>query len=138
MKTAITGAVLLALAFGGHARGGEAAPSQAVVPDGSHTVLTVAHFAQIQKFILDQGKRRTYCNMFNHNPCWQFRDFNAYLNPPDQGNINCEIGKSAFDILVIQVTKPGPSYSSTGTLPWTGRRMGFVSNSTTLAQSQRL
>ena len=47
--------------------------------------------------------------MFNNNPCWKFPDFNAYLNPPDQRNINCEIGKSAFDILVIQVTKPGPA-----------------------------
>ena len=109
MKTAITGAVLLVLALAGHARGAEAASSQAVVSDGSHTVLTVAHFARIQKFILDKGKRRTYCNMFNNNPCWEFPDFNAYLNPPDQRNINCEIGKSAFDILVIQVTKPGPT-----------------------------
>ncbi len=94
---------------GGHARGAEAASSQAVVSAGSHTVLTVAHFVRIQKFILDKGKRRTYCNMFNNNPCWKFPDFNAYLNPPDQRNINCEIGKSAFDILVIQVTKPGPA-----------------------------
>jgi antitoxin component YwqK of YwqJK toxin-antitoxin module len=110
MKTAIAGAVILTLALGGHVRAAEAASSQAVVSDGSHAVLTVAHFARIQKFILDEGKRQTYCNMFNHNPYWKFADFNAYLNPPNQGNINCEIGKSPFDILVIQVTKRGPNY----------------------------
>jgi hypothetical protein len=108
-KIAIAGTVLLALVIGWHARGAEAESPIAVVSDGSNMVLTVANFVRIQKFILDQGKRQTYCNMFNDNPYWAFPEFNAYLNPSDQRNINCEIGKSEFNTLVIQVTKLGPN-----------------------------
>lgn len=81
--------------------------SAAGLSDGSVTVLSVTNFVRIRQFILDQGKRQTYCNMFNHNPAWRFPDFNTYLNPPDQKNINCEIGKSEFNTLVFQVCGPG-------------------------------
>ncbi|TET38025.1 MAG: hypothetical protein E3J72_04130 [Planctomycetota bacterium] len=78
------------------------------ISDSSGSILKVANFVRIRDFILGQGRRQTYCNMFNNNPYWGFSDFNAYLNPPDQGNINCEIGKSEFNNLVIQVTAPAP------------------------------
>jgi hypothetical protein len=107
MKTIIADVVLLVLALGGQTHGAAVESSTAVVSDGANPVLTVANFARIKKFILDQGKRQTYCNMFNNNPYWAFREFNAYLNPPDQRNINCVIGKSEFNILVIQETEHG-------------------------------
>lgn len=70
-------------------------------------LLTVANFIRIREFILAGGQRRTYCNMFNHNPHRAFPGFDAYLNPPDQRNINCEPGKSEFNRLVIQTNGPG-------------------------------
>jgi hypothetical protein len=86
------------------ARGTGVESSTAAVPDGSDAVLTMEHFVRIQQFILAQGKRMTYCTRFGNNPYWAFPDFNAYLNPPDQRNINCTIGESEFNTLVIQVT----------------------------------
>jgi hypothetical protein len=69
--------------------------------------LTVESFVRIRTFILEQGHRQTYCNMFNHNPHWAFPGFDAYLNPPDQRNINCEPGRSEFNRLVIQTNGRG-------------------------------
>jgi hypothetical protein len=108
MIPAIAGTVLLAL--GWQADGAEVESSTAIVPDGSNAVLTVANFVRIQGFIIAQGKRRTYCNMYGNNPYWAFPGFNGYLNPPDQSNINCEIGKSEFNTLVIQVMQPRTTY----------------------------
>jgi hypothetical protein len=108
MNLAIAGRVLLAL--GWLADGAEVESSTAIVPDGAHAVLTVANFVRIRGFILAQGKRRTYCNMYGNNPYWAFPRFNAYLNPPDQRNIDCEIGKSEFNTLVIQVMQPITTY----------------------------
>ncbi len=108
MNLAIAGTVLLAL--GWQADGAEVESSTAIVPDDSNAVLTVANFVRIRGFILAQGKRRTYCNMYGNNPYWAFPGFNAYLNPPDQRNVNCEIGKSEFNTLVIQVMQPRTTY----------------------------
>jgi len=110
MEIIVAGTVLLMSVIGLQTHDDQVGLSTAVIPDGSNTVLTVANFTRIQKFILDQGKRETYCNKFNNNPYWAFQEFNAYLNPPDQRNIYCEIGKSEFNILVIQANKPGTDY----------------------------
>jgi hypothetical protein len=80
--------------------------SEVVVKAGSHKTLTVANFTRIRQFILRQGQRQTYCQKYNNNPHWAFNGFNAYLNPPDQRNIRCEIGKSDFPWLVFQTTMP--------------------------------
>jgi hypothetical protein len=66
------GVAFLALALGGQVRGSGIEISTAVVPDGSNAVLTIANFVRIKKFILAQGKRKTYCNMYNDNPFWAF------------------------------------------------------------------
>ncbi len=92
------------------ARGTGIESSNAAVPDGSDPVLTMEHFVRIRKFILAQGERMTYCTRFGNNPYWPFPGFNAYLNPPDQGNIDCKTGQSEFNTLVIQVTGPRTSY----------------------------
>jgi hypothetical protein len=109
VKAAIGGAVLLALAFGGQVRGSGIETATAVVPDGSSAVLTVANFVRIKKFVLAQGKRKTYCNRYNNNPYWAFPAFNAYLNPADPGNINSETGNFEFNELVIQANVPQPA-----------------------------
>jgi hypothetical protein len=109
VKAAIGGAVLLALAFGGQAFGAGIETATAVVADGSSAVLTVANFVRIKKFILAQGKRKTYCNRYNNNPYWAFPAFNAYLNPADPGNINSETGNFEFNELVIQASVPQPA-----------------------------
>jgi len=110
MNAAIAVGVLLAVILGVDLPGAKVEFSTAIVADGSNPVLTVANFVLIRKFILSQGKRLTYCNMFSDNPYWPFPGFNSYLNPPDQRNINCEIGRSEFNTLVIQVTAPHTKY----------------------------
>jgi hypothetical protein len=95
--------------IGCHAQADRPGTAAVVVRDGSDNVLTVRSFERIQRFILNEGQRRTYCNKFNNNPYWAFTDFNVYLNPPDQRNINCEIGRSEFNDLVVQVSRTGPT-----------------------------
>ena len=110
MNAAIGGMVFLFLALAGQGWGEGVEVSTAVVPDGSNDALTLPNFIRIREFMLSQGKRNTYCNMYNHNPFWAFKGFNAYLNPPNQQNINCEIEKSGFNTLVIQCSKPDTAY----------------------------
>jgi len=117
MTAGIGGTALLALALGGQVPGAGARveSSTAVVPDGSHAVLTIANFVRIKRFILAQGKRKTYCNMYNDNPFWAFPGFNAYLNPTGgQESIPSMIGRSEFNELVIEaaVAQPANQYWS--------------------------
>ena len=107
MRSAIACTVILAIALGCHSKGAKDSSSTAVVRDGTNSVLSVANFVRIQEFILGQGRRQTYCQAFNNNPVWFFAEFRAYLNPTDQRNINCEIGKSDFPVLVIVVSIRG-------------------------------
>ena len=109
MIAAIGGVAFLALALGGQACRSGAEISTAVVPDGSSSVLTIANFVRIKRFILAQGKRKTYSNMYNDNPYWAFPKFTAYLNPPDQRNIDSDIAESEFNELVIQAAAPQPA-----------------------------
>jgi len=101
--------VMLALFSNERSPAGRPELSEGVVRDGSNAVLSIANFVKIQQFILKHGKRKTYCQRYGNNHYWPFTEFNAFLNPPDQRNINCEIGKSEFNILVIQVASPGPN-----------------------------
>ena len=66
-------------------------------------VLSVENYQRIKDFILKNGDRKTYCNMYNNNPHYEFGTFHAYLNPEGgQININCDPEKSDFDELIIQ------------------------------------
>ena len=76
----------------------------ASVPTGKNTTLTMAKFQKIRTFVLTQGLRQTYCNKFNNNPFYPFANFNLYLNPPDQRNINCDPSLSDFPVMVVQTT----------------------------------
>ena len=65
--------------------------------------LSAAAFEEIKRYILALGGRRTYCNMYNHNPHHRFGWFDAYLNPDvGQRNIDCDPDVSGFDELVVQ------------------------------------
>lgn len=47
--------------------------------------LSVKKFQDIVDFILKNGDRRTYCNMYNNNPHYKLERFDIYLNPINQG-----------------------------------------------------
>jgi hypothetical protein len=65
-------------------------------------VLTLENFNKIKAYILQHGDRKTYCNMLNNNPHFQFPGFDAYLHPEGgQKNINCDPRLSDFNQLVF-------------------------------------
>lgn len=74
----------------------------------SESVLNKSNLDRIKKFIIQQGETCTFCNMYNHNPCFQNQDFSAYLIPDPgpnghpQWNINSDITKGDFNRLVIR------------------------------------
>jgi uncharacterized protein (DUF2141 family) len=66
-------------------------------------IITRENLIGIQQFILKQGKRQTYCNMYNNNPAYQMKNYQFFLNPDDgQGDINCDPKKCTFHTLVIR------------------------------------
>jgi hypothetical protein len=65
--------------------------------------ITRENLITIQRFILHQGKRETYCNMYNDNPAYQTEGYRFYLNPDSgQKNIDCDPAKSGFHNLTIR------------------------------------
>ena len=69
------------------------------------TIITRGNLIKIQQFILQQGKRETYCNMYNNNPAQKTKNYRFYLNP-DSG-INCDPRKSEFHNLTIRKNDGG-------------------------------
>lgn len=71
-------------------------------------VLNKVNLDQLKRHILAVGKRCTYSNMYNNNPCWELPNFQLYLNPdpgPDgriQWNINCDVTRGDFNTLVVE------------------------------------
>lgn len=66
-------------------------------------VINRTNLTTIKQFIIEKGIRETYCKMYNNNPAYYSKRFSFYLNPDTEGqNINCEIDKSDFQILVIR------------------------------------
>jgi hypothetical protein len=47
-------------------------------------ILSKNDFEEIAQFILDNGDRMTYCQMYNNNPHYALEDFHIYLNPVSQ------------------------------------------------------
>ncbi len=73
-------------------------------------VLNHANLIAIKQFILKQGGKQTYCQMYNDNPFYAVKPYNFYLNPDNgQTNINCDPKLSDFHELVIRNMdwKPG-------------------------------
>jgi len=70
--------------------------------------LTRDTLVRIKQFILKNGQKETYCNMYNGNPAYHTKNFRFYLNP-DSGpaNINCDPAKSDFNNLTIRSVAGG-------------------------------
>ncbi|CAF1155732.1 unnamed protein product [Didymodactylos carnosus] len=59
-------------------------------------------FNLIKTFILKDGDKQTYCNMYNNNPHYNLNDFQIYLNPSiGQKNISCDPKLSDFNEIVV-------------------------------------
>ncbi len=66
-------------------------------------VITNANLLKIKEFMLKEGKRETYCQMYNQNPAYHTKKFSFFLNPDtSQQNINCDPAKSDFHDLTIR------------------------------------
>jgi hypothetical protein len=74
-------------------------------------MLDIYNFERIINFILENGDRQTYCNMYNNNPHYSFRRFEVYLNPEiGQANMNCDPRISDFNEIVIRDPDSDPQY----------------------------
>ncbi len=70
--------------------------------------VTRENLIRIKHFILKNGQRETYCNMYNDNPAHRTKEFRFYLNPDSgQQNINCDPEKSDFNSLTIRSAAGG-------------------------------
>ena len=68
-------------------------------------------FENIKTYILLNGDRETFCNMYNDNPHYSFEGSEAYLNPEiGQLNINCDPELSDFNEIVIRDQNSDPQY----------------------------
>jgi hypothetical protein len=71
-------------------------------------VLNKENLDRVKRFILGTGRRCTYVNMFNNNPCFELADFEFYLNPDPgpnghpQWNINCDATRGDFNTLAVR------------------------------------
>jgi hypothetical protein len=72
-------------------------------------IINKINLDQIKKFILQQGRRCTYSQMYNDNPCYEIGPYLYYLNPDPGGphnhpqwNINSDREKGDFNTLVIR------------------------------------
>ncbi|NIM15583.1 MAG: hypothetical protein GTO45_26700 [Candidatus Aminicenantes bacterium] len=76
--------------------------------ESAEKTITRENLIKIKQFILEQGNRETYCNMYNNNPAYQTKNFRFYLNPDSgQENINCDPKKSGFHNLTIRNSDGG-------------------------------
>lgn len=73
-------------------------------------LLTAATFRRIKQIILECGDRQTYCSRYNRNPHIAVDGIDAYLNPEDWHNINCDPERSDFDEFVIRLPGRPPQH----------------------------
>lgn len=68
-------------------------------------------FESVKDFILKNGDRQTYCNLYNNNPHYSFNGFEAYMDPETgQENMNCDPKISDFNQIVIRDQDTNPQY----------------------------
>ena len=67
-------------------------------------------FESAKFYILNNGDRETYSNLYNDNPHYEFLYFHVYLNPETQLNSNCDPSISDFNQLVIRDQDNDPQY----------------------------
>jgi len=68
-------------------------------------------FENTKTFILENGDRQTYCNLYLDNPHYSFEGFETYLNPEiGQKNMLCDPEVSDFNEIVIRDLFRDPQY----------------------------
>jgi len=73
----------------------------------SAPILGKGNLDRIKKYIIAQGRRCTYSNIYNNNPCFALAGVRLYLNPDPgpngqlQWNINCDVSRGDFNTLVL-------------------------------------
>ena len=74
-------------------------------------LISTEDFEQLKSFMINNGNREGYSNIYNSNPHYSFDGFEAYLNPEiGQANINCDTEISDFNELVIRDQDSYPQY----------------------------
>jgi (2Fe-2S) ferredoxin len=72
--------------------------------------LSKEDFRKIVQFVLSEGDRQTYCNMYNDNPHYKTNDFEIYINPVNQ-NINpLSVNVLDYNEIVFEATEPELCY----------------------------
>ncbi len=68
-------------------------------------ILSCEDFQEIKQFVLDKGQTRTYCNMYNNNPYYEFNDrVELYLNSVVQFPKKEDVKKpDTYDTIVILI-----------------------------------
>jgi (2Fe-2S) ferredoxin len=77
--------------------------------------LSKEDFRRIVQFVLTEGDRQTYCQMYNNNPHYAAGDFEIYLNPVNQ-SINfwaehLSVNVSDYNEIVLHATESGIYYN---------------------------
>jgi hypothetical protein len=71
-----------------------------------NNIINKNDFEKIVQFILNNGDRLTYCQMYNNNPHYSLEDFHIYLNPISQwintGEDYLSYSVSDYDNITIQ------------------------------------
>jgi len=74
-------------------------------------IINYNDFESVKTYILSNGDRQGYCNMYNDNPHYSFSGFETYLNPEiGQLNINCDPELSDFNEIIIRDQNSDPQY----------------------------
>lgn len=93
--------------WGSHLSGAYAQRSSMIeISTAEESVVSKTNLDRIKKYIIAQGQRCTYSNMYNNNPCFKLETVNLYLNPDlcPNGylcNSNSDITRGDFNHLVI-------------------------------------
>ena len=73
-------------------------------------MISTLEFEAIKTYIINNGDREDYSNMYCHSPHYSFEDFETYLDPEiGQANINCDPEISDF-VIVIRDQNSDPQY----------------------------
>jgi hypothetical protein len=71
-------------------------------------IVTESDFEKIAQFVLDNGNRIIYCQMYNDSPHYSLEDFHIYLDPISQSIESLLSGKNSlysvnyYNTIVIQ------------------------------------
>lgn len=91
---------------------------QTATLSSTEPVLNKTNLNRVKHHILETGRRCTYSNMYNNNPCMVLQEFELYLNPDPGGpygdpqwNINCDVTLGDFNTLVVHWKNAVNTYS---------------------------